>query len=101
MQGRRRSPSRDSTTTKQEDYVPDTLHTEQMTEQAGLNCSGHSDILGLGVVCNKKGGFGVDDFVVEFLGRFTLLGDGMKSKMVLNIYKTTVKIKLLSFTTLC
>ncbi|AQK51568.1 Histone-lysine N-methyltransferase ATXR3 [Zea mays] len=42
MQGRRRSPSRDSTTTKQDDYVPDTLHTEQMTEQAGLNCSGHS-----------------------------------------------------------
>jgi hypothetical protein len=35
------------------------------------------------------------------LCRFTLLGDGMKSKMVLNIYKTTVKIKLLSFTTLC
>ncbi|AQK99494.1 Histone-lysine N-methyltransferase ATXR3 [Zea mays] len=136
MQGRRRSPSRDSTTTKQADYVPDTLHTEQMTEQAGLNCSGHSDILlhlnalnkqvrhftglgntpmtynlrpvieeiqrsaedsgdkrnlkmclgmlksmrnrcdqnfvayrkGLGVVCNKKGGFGVDDFVVEFFG---------------------------------
>jgi hypothetical protein len=33
--------------------------------------------------------------------RFTLLGDGMKSKMVLNIYKTTAKIKLLSFTTLC
>ncbi|ONM21713.1 Vacuolar iron transporter 1.2 [Zea mays] len=126
----------DSTTTKQADYVPDTLHTEQMTEQAGLNCSGHSDILlhlnalnkqvrhftglgntpmtynlrpvieeiqrsaedsgdkrnlkmclgmlksmrnrcdqnfvayrkGLGVVCNKKGGFGVDDFVVEFFG---------------------------------
>ncbi|XP_008680282.1 histone-lysine N-methyltransferase ATXR3 [Zea mays] len=23
---------------------------------------------GLGVVCNKKGGFGVDDFVVEFFG---------------------------------
>lgn len=23
---------------------------------------------GLGVVCNKEGGFGVDDFVVEFLG---------------------------------
>lgn len=86
---------------------------------------------GLGVVCNKKGGFGVDDFVVEFFGevclsfkyssilprtrgssiamnmliykhcRFTLLGDGMKSKMVLNISKTTAKIKLLSFTTLC
>ena len=85
---------------------------------------------GLGVVCNKKGGFGEDDFVVEFFGevcfifyinlfhltrgniiamdmsickhcRFTLLGDGMKSKMVSSIYKTTVKIKLLSFTTLC
>lgn len=85
---------------------------------------------GLGVVCNKKGGFGVDDFVVEFFGevcfifyihpfcltrgnmvlinmsicnhcRFTLLGDGMKSKMVSSIYKTTVKIKLLSFTTSC
>ncbi|AQK51566.1 Histone-lysine N-methyltransferase ATXR3 [Zea mays] len=157
MQGRRRSPSRDSTTTKQDDYVPDTLHTEQMTEQAGLNCSGHSECVegeevgslpclfqemymkgeelllnalkkqvrhftglgntlmtynlrpvieeiqrsaedsgdrrnlkmclgmlksmrnrcdqnfvayrkGLGVVCNKKGGFGVDDFVVEFFG---------------------------------
>lgn len=23
---------------------------------------------GLGVVCNKEGGFGEDDFVVEFLG---------------------------------
>jgi hypothetical protein len=23
---------------------------------------------GLGVVCNKKGGFGVDDFVIEFFG---------------------------------
>lgn len=23
---------------------------------------------GLGVVCNKEGGFGGDDFVVEFLG---------------------------------
>lgn len=23
---------------------------------------------GLGVVCNKKGGFGMDDFVIEFFG---------------------------------
>ena len=35
------------------------------------------------------------------LCRFTLLGDGMKSKMVLSIYRTTAKIRLLSFTTLC
>jgi hypothetical protein len=33
--------------------------------------------------------------------RFTLLGDGMKSRMVLSIYKITAKIKLLSFTTSC
>jgi hypothetical protein len=33
--------------------------------------------------------------------RFTLLGDGMKNKMVLSIYKITAKIKLLSFTTSC
>lgn len=35
----------DSTTITQDDYVPHTLHTEQMTEQAGLHWSGHSDIL--------------------------------------------------------
>jgi len=28
---------------------------------------------GLGVVCNKKGGFGVDDFVIEFFGEVCCL----------------------------
>lgn len=28
---------------------------------------------GLGVVCNKEGGFGEDDFVVEFLGEVWML----------------------------
>lgn len=28
---------------------------------------------GLGVVCNKEGGFGDDDFVVEFLGEVWLV----------------------------
>lgn len=35
----------DSTTLTQEYHVSYTLHMEQMIEQAGLHCSGHSDIL--------------------------------------------------------
>jgi hypothetical protein len=86
-----------------------------------------SRVLELFLVCNKKGGFCAADFVIEFFGevyiylyinprmkcnsalnmstcnrfRFTLLGGGMKNKMVLSIYKITAKIKLLSFTTSC
>ncbi|XP_060672181.1 histone-lysine N-methyltransferase ATXR3 isoform X1 [Ziziphus jujuba] len=54
---------------------------------------------GLGVVCDKEGGFGVEDFVVEFLGEIYPVWKWFQSKMGFALFKKIIKIQLQSFTT--